>query len=104
MTFQPTISNEQTAELPSARFDGQIVIVDREEQIEKVCRHSVLFRGVHVEKGATVKNCILMQDAYIEEGAYLENCILDKQAHIKKDVRLIGPKAYPIVISKNMVI
>lgn len=38
MTFQPTISNEQTAELPSARFDGQIVIVDREEQIEKVCR------------------------------------------------------------------
>lgn len=66
--------------------------------------HSVLFRGVHVEKGATVKNCILMQDAYIEEGAYLENCILDKQAHIKKDVRLIGPKAYPIVISKNMVI
>ena len=66
--------------------------------------HSVLFRGVRVEKGATVKNCILMQDAYIEEGAYLENCILDKQAHIKKDVRLIGPKAYPIVISKNMVI
>ena len=38
MTFQPTISNEQTAELPSARFDGQILIVDREEQIEKVCR------------------------------------------------------------------
>ena len=37
MTFQPTISNEQTAELPSARFDGQILIVDREEQIEKVC-------------------------------------------------------------------
>lgn len=38
MTFQPTISNEQTAELPSARFDGHIVIVDREEQIEEVCR------------------------------------------------------------------
>ena len=35
MIFQPTISNEQTAELPSAHFDGRIVIVDREEQVEK---------------------------------------------------------------------
>lgn len=35
MIFQPTISNEQTAELPSAHFDGCIVIVDREEQVEK---------------------------------------------------------------------
>ena len=45
-----------------------------------------------------------MQDARIDEGVYLENCILDKQAHIQKDGRLIGPKSYPIVLSKNMVI
>ncbi len=38
MTFLSTISNEQTAELPSARFDGRIVVVDKEEQIEAVCR------------------------------------------------------------------
>ena len=38
MTFLSTISNEQTAELASARFDGRIVVVDREEQIEEVCR------------------------------------------------------------------
>ena len=37
MIFQPTISNEQTAELPSAHFDGRIVVVDSEAQIEKVC-------------------------------------------------------------------
>ena len=37
MTFLSTISNEQTAELPSARFDGRIVVVEREEQIDAVC-------------------------------------------------------------------
>ena len=38
MIFQSTITNDQTAELPSAHFDGRIVVVDREEQIEAVCR------------------------------------------------------------------
>lgn len=38
MTFQSTISNEQTAELPSAHFDGRIIIVDNEAQIEAVYR------------------------------------------------------------------
>ncbi|MEF9877901.1 MAG: glucose-1-phosphate adenylyltransferase subunit GlgD [Clostridia bacterium] len=66
--------------------------------------HSVLFRGVRIDKGAHVKNCIIMQDGHIEEGVQLENCILDKQAVIKRGGRLIGPSAYPIVISKNMVI
>lgn len=36
--FQPTITNEQTAELPSAQFDGKIIIVTRDEQINAVCR------------------------------------------------------------------
>jgi glucose-1-phosphate adenylyltransferase len=64
--------------------------------------HSVLFRGVHIAKGARVKNCIIMQDSRIEEDVVLENCILDKQAIIKKGGKLIGPQSYPIVISKNM--
>ena len=66
--------------------------------------HSVLFRGVKIAKGASVKNCIIMQDCQIEEGVHLENCILDKQATIKRNGNLIGPSAYPIVISKNMII
>jgi ribonuclease D len=35
--FPATISNEQTALLPAALFEGPIVVVDREEQIEKAC-------------------------------------------------------------------
>ncbi len=72
--------------------------------INGTVEHSVLFRGVKVAKGATIKNCILMQDCVVEEGAYIENCILDKQVVIQKNTRLMGPPAYPIVLSKNMVI
>ncbi len=72
--------------------------------INGTVEHSVLFRGVKIDKGAYVKNCIIMQDGHIEEGAHLENCILDKNACVKMGGRLIGPSAYPIVISKNMVI
>ena len=38
MVFQATISNEQTAALDSAHFDGEIVVVERDEQIKDVCR------------------------------------------------------------------
>ena len=73
-------------------------------QIDGTVENSVLFRGVKIAPNAYVKNCIIMQDGQVQEGAYLENCILDKQAVIKKNARLIGPEAYPIVIAKNVVI
>ena len=73
-------------------------------QIDGTVENSVLFRGVKIAPNAYVKNCIIMQDGLVQEGAYLENCILDKQAVIKRNARLIGPEAYPIVIAKNVVI
>ena len=72
--------------------------------IEGVVENSILFRGVRIAPGAHVKNCIIMQDGQIHAGAQIENCILDKQAVIKRNARLIGPSAYPIVIAKNVVI
>jgi len=59
---------------------------------------------VCVAPDAHVKNCIIMQDGQIHAGAQIENCILDKQTVIKRNARLIGPTAYPIVIAKNVVI
>lgn len=72
--------------------------------IEGTVENSILFRGVRIAPGAHVKNCIIMQDGHVHSGAYIENCILDKQAIIKRNARLIGPAAYPIVIAKNVVI
>ena len=73
-------------------------------QIEGTVENSVLFRGVKIAAGAHVRNCIIMQDGQVHEGAYIENCILDKQAVIKRNSKLIGPEAYPIVIGKDVVI
>lgn len=72
--------------------------------VEGVVENSILFRGVRIAPGAHVKNCIIMQDGQVHAGAQIENCILDKQAVIKRNARLIGPGAYPIVIAKNVVI
>ena len=72
--------------------------------IDGTVENSILFRGVKVAAGAHVKNCIIMQDGNVQSGAYVENCILDKQATIKRNARLIGPNAYPIVIAKNVTI
>ncbi len=73
-------------------------------QIEGTVENSILFRGVKIAADAHVKNCIIMQDGQVHSGAYIENCILDKQAVIKRNAKLIGPEAYPIVIGKNVVI
>ena len=72
--------------------------------IEGEVSDSVIFRGVKIDEGAVVKNCVIMQDAHIERGVILENCILDKETVIKTGGRLIGPKSYPIVIAKRMVV
>ena len=73
-------------------------------QIEGEVENSILFRGVKIAPEAKVKNCIIMQDGQVHPGAYIENCILDKQSVIKRNAKLIGPEAYPIVIGKNVVI
>ena len=70
--------------------------------INGTVEHSVLFRGVKIDKGAHVKNCIIMQDCHVEEGVQLRTAF-DTGRH-QDDGRLIGPSAHPIVISKNMII
>ncbi len=94
-------------EMPARYLDGATVVNSMLADgciVDGTVEHSVLFRGVKIDKDATVKNCILMQDTHIGSDAYLENCILDKQAVIRPGGKLIGPSAYPIVISKNMAI
>ena len=43
--------------------------------IEGEVENSVLFRGVHVGKGAKVKNCVLMHDTVVEDNASVEYVI-----------------------------
>lgn len=69
--------------------------------IEGNVENSILFRGVRVRAGAIVRNSVIMQESEIQEGVEVENVILDKAVTIRSG-KLIGQKAYPIVIGKNM--
>ena len=69
--------------------------------IEGTVENSILFRGVKVEKGAKIKDCIIMQDGIIMRKAELQNCILDKQTTVLDNTRLIGARNYPVVIAKD---
>ena len=70
--------------------------------IEGSVENCILFRGVHVARGASLKNCIIMQDSYIEDFVELENVILDKSVTVRSHGRMIGQRQYPIVIGKNV--
>lgn len=70
--------------------------------IEGTVENSIIFRGVHVVRGAVIKNSIIMQDSYIEDNVELENVILDKEVTVRSNGRLIAPRQYPIVIGKNV--
>ena len=72
--------------------------------VEGSVENCVLFRGVHIGRGASLKNCIVMQDSEIGEYAELENAILDKIVTVRRGERLIAPKQYPIVVGKAVTV
>ncbi|WP_461176759.1 glucose-1-phosphate adenylyltransferase subunit GlgD [Virgibacillus ainsalahensis] len=65
---------------------------------------SVLFRGVKVGEGASIKNSIIMQRCTIEDGVHLENVILDKDVHVTADQKLIGSRDKPYVVAKRQIV
>lgn len=72
--------------------------------IEGTVENCVLFRGVHVGQGASVKNSIIMQDTFIGGLANLDYVIADKNVRIRDGRTIIGFETYPIYISKSSVV
>lgn len=50
--------------------------------IEGEVEHSVVFQGVHIQKGAVVKDCVVMPDATIGENVYMEKAIVPSALEI----------------------
>lgn len=73
-------------------------------KIEGTVKNCVLFRGVHIAKGAVVENCILMQNSEIMENCLAENVIFDKGVILKSGKKLVGQDTYPMVIGKDIVV
>ncbi len=69
--------------------------------IEGSVENCILFRGVKIEAGSTVKNSILMQDTVVHRGVELNYAITDKEVLINPGRMLMGHASYPIAISKG---
>lgn len=72
--------------------------------IEGEVENSVLFRGVKIAKGATVKNCIVMQDTVVEAGANIEYLITDKDVTITAGKEMKGTGTFPVYIGKGQTV
>lgn len=72
--------------------------------IEGEVENCVLFKGVHIGKGAKVSNCVIMQDTIIGAGSSLSYVIADKDVVIKDNRSLMGFLTYPVYISKASVV
>lgn len=66
--------------------------------------NSVLFRGVTIERGVFVSDCILLQGTKIQENASLKYVITDKNVVISRDKHIMGDINCPMIIGKNMVV
>ncbi len=66
--------------------------------------NSILFEGVKINKGSTVRNCIVMQGSIIESGSSLSWIICDKNVIIKDNRVLSADKSYPLYITKGKMI
>lgn len=99
MVFQPTITNEQTAELPSARFDGRIVIIDREEQVEKMCGDLAAQRiiGFDTETRPSFKAGITNKVALLQLSTH-ERCYLIRLCRTKLHNRLLKILSDPNIV------
>lgn len=72
--------------------------------IEGEVENSILFRGVHVSKGAKVKNSILMQASFIGAGSDLDYMVLDKGCTVLNGRRLSGHASYPMILRKGVTV
>lgn len=72
--------------------------------IEGTVENCILFRGVRIGKGTTVKNCVLLQDTFTGNNVSLNCVISDKNAVICDGRMLSGYDTMPFFIPKGAMI
>ena len=69
--------------------------------IEGTVENSIIFRGVHVGKGAVVRNSILFHGTYVADGASLNCIVTDKNVFVSENVNLSGNENMPFYVQKG---
>ena len=70
--------------------------------IEGTVENCILFRGVKVGKGATLKNCIIMSENVIGDNCNLAYVVSDKDSSVVAGTTLAGCAQKPYFINKGM--
>lgn len=99
MIFRSTISNEEAAQLPAAHFDGEIIIVDSDEQIEGVCKDLAAQRiiGFDTETRPSFKAGQMNKVALLQLSTH-QRCYLIRLCRIKLHNALLSILSNPGII------
>lgn len=93
---------------PPTRYTSSAVVfnsmIANGAQIEGTVENSIIARGVHIAKGAVVKNSIIMQKTVIQENCVLEHVILDKDVKIEQGTTIIGTEQVPKILRKGSIV
>lgn len=93
---------------PPARYKQDAVveqsIVANGCLIEGTVRNSILFRGVHVHRGAVVEDSVIMQNGIILPNSIVKYCIFDKDVMIEAGREVRGVQSGPYLVAKRKVI
>ncbi|MBE6594632.1 MAG: glucose-1-phosphate adenylyltransferase subunit GlgD [Ruminococcaceae bacterium] len=100
--FTKVRNSAPTRYAPEAEVKNSLIADDC--IIEGKVENSILFRGVKVGKGTTVKNSILMQDTLTGENVRLSCVITDKNVVIKDGRELCGHETMPFYIGKGVMV
>ena len=92
-------SDPSTYYSPDAHVDNSLIADGC--IIEGEVDHSILFRGVRVEKEAKVSHCICMPNTVIRAGASVSHVITDKGVTVGEGRCLMGTDTYPLAIAKD---
>ena len=76
-------------------------IIADECVIEGEVINSIVFRNVHIQRGAVIKDSILFSGTYVSKNAKLNCIVTDKDVFISEGINLSGNKNMPFYISKK---
>ena len=97
--FTRVHNSAPTKYLSEAKVENSMIADDC--VIEGTVINSILSRGVKVERGAIVKNCVLFKNTRVEKNATLNCIVTDKDVTVTEGVNLSGNENMPFYIQKN---
>ncbi|MFF2482014.1 glucose-1-phosphate adenylyltransferase subunit GlgD [Paenibacillus sp. NPDC058071] len=106
--FQPNSVFTKGKDEPPARYTASSKVsnslIANGCRIEGTVENSILFRGVHVRKGAVIRNSIVMQNGDVGENSLIQYSILDKDVHVQNERDIRGSSDSPFLAGKRKII